>query len=562
MRKDEAGTLARLKGLIRDVIEPIVGDYDGRIFKTTGDGLLIEFTSAIDAVQAAIDVQQGTVRQSEQQDEEARIKLRIGINLGDVIVDGEDLYGDGVNVATRLEGLAEPGGICVASMVHDGVQHQLDLQFIDLGEQSLKNIPQPIRTYKITVDHAGRGGATTTTDPLFRRPAVAVLPFANLSGDPDQEYLADGLTEDIITALSLWKSFPVIARNSAFAYKGQSPDIRKVGEELGARYVIEGSIRKGGNRVRVTAQLINAETGHHVWAERYDRDLEDIFALQDELTERIAATVAPEIERAVRSGSASGQRAGLDAWDLYQRGMAYQNEFTKGSNERARDMFARAIEVEPTFAKAHAALGFSYLNDNLLGFSKSVDEYKRLGRQCAQRAIELDNSDPTAHFVLSIACAQAAEFSGARRAMQISLDLNPLNSRAICSMGHLLTLSGEPEKALPLLEKGLRLSPLDPSNHMYFSFMARALFSLRRYDEAIDWARRSIQLRSEAQEPYHVLAASLGHLGRSEEGKNALESYMANWPDQSRRSSYFIKYGNSDDQEHLLSGLRKAGWED
>ena len=276
MGADEAGTLARLNALRSELLNPKVDEYGGRIVKTTGDGTLIEFPSAVDAVQYAVDVQQALDRRSSDLPEKERIEMRMGVNLGDIIVQDEDIFGDGVNVAARLEALADPGGICISDMVRVGVGNRLALEFIDLGEQSLKNIAEPVRVFRVEL--GGSGEAETEAsgpDAIFRRPAVAVLPFENMSGDPEQEYFADGLTEDIITTLALWRSFPVIARNSTFAYKGKKPDIREVGRELGARYVIEGSVRKSANRVRVTAQLINAETGHHVWAERYDRGVSE-----------------------------------------------------------------------------------------------------------------------------------------------------------------------------------------------------------------------------------------------------------------------------------------------
>ena len=320
MGADEAGTLARLKALRRELLNPKVSEYGGRIVKTTGDGTLIEFPSAVDAVNHAIDVQRSMGRRNTDEDHDSRMDLRIGINVGDVIVEGEDIFGDGVNVAPRLEALAEPGGICISGTVYDQVRGKLDVPFQDLGEQSLKNIVEPVRVIAVTLEAETAGsGAASRADAIFRRPAVAVLPFENLSGDSDQDYFADGLTEDIITALSLWRSFPVIARNSTFAYKGTSPDIRRVGEELGARYVIEGSVRKAGNRIRVTFQLINAATGHHVWAEKLDRDLVDVFALQDEISERIAGTIAPEVDRAEQTRSRIANPANLDAWEFYQR---------------------------------------------------------------------------------------------------------------------------------------------------------------------------------------------------------------------------------------------------
>ena len=401
MGADETGTLTRLTALRNELLHPKVSEYGGRIVKTTGDGTLIEFPSAVDAVNHAVDVQRSMARRVADEGHESPMEFRMGINVGDVIIDGDDIFGDGVNVAARIEAVADAGGICISGTVYDQVRGKLDLPFRDLGEQSLKNIAEPIRVIAITVssenialDGAAAAGA------IFARPAVAVLPFENMSDDPGQEYFSDGLTEDIITALSLWRSFPVIARNSTFAYKGQSPDIRKVGKDLGARYVIEGSVRKAGERIRVTAQLINAETGHHVWAERYDRDLSDIFDLQDEITARVAATVVPELERAELKSSAAKQPQNLDAWDCVQRGLAHLMEFTKESNSKAREMFQRAIRIDPEYSQAHGGIAYAYVRDLVFGFEiSSGTEIRAKCLEYGRRAVALDDHDAMAQAV-------------------------------------------------------------------------------------------------------------------------------------------------------------------
>ncbi len=326
MGEDETGTRARFNDQLASVVQPAIDEHRGRLVKTMGDGILVEFGSVVDGVQCAVNIQNGVALQQNSEPDERKMLFRIGVHLGDVIIEDDDIHGDGVNIAARLEGLAETGGICISASVYEQVRHKLTLSFEDIGDQSLKNIADPVHVYQLVLEREPTASdATTRGEAMFRRPAVAVLPFDNLGGDPDQEYFADGLTEDIITALSLWRSFPVIARNSSFAYKGTSPDIRKVGEELGARYIVEGSVRKSGNRIRVTAQLINSETGHHVWAERYDRDLEDFFDLQDEITEKIASVVAPELEKAEAQRAVTKRPENMDAWDYCQRGMALHN---------------------------------------------------------------------------------------------------------------------------------------------------------------------------------------------------------------------------------------------
>ncbi len=313
MGADEAGTRDRFNEQLDGIIRPAIDEHRGRLVKTMGDGFLLEFGSVVDAVQCATDIQNGVAARQASEPNAKKMLFRIGIHLGDVIVEGDDIHGDGVNIGSRIEGLAEAGGICVSAMVYEGVRGKLEVVFSDLGDHSLKNIAVPVHVYQLEqAETDGTDDATISSDALFRRPAVAVMPFENMSGDPDQEFFADGLTEDLITALSQWRSFPVIARNSTFAYKGQSPDIRKVGEELGARYVLEGSVRKSGSRLRVTVQLINTDTGHHVWAERYDRDIEDFFDLQDEITQQISAVIAPELDRAEQLRSVVTRPENLD----------------------------------------------------------------------------------------------------------------------------------------------------------------------------------------------------------------------------------------------------------
>jgi adenylate cyclase len=561
MREDEAGTLAKLKSLTSEVVGPTIEGYEGRIFKTTGDGLLAEFSSAIDAVQAAIDIQHATEHWNRDLDENSRLQLRIGINLGDVIVEGPDLFGDGVNVATRLEGLADTGGITVAAMVHEGVRHQLDIEFNDLGEQSLKNIPQPVRAFKIAMAQAAGSEGVSTEEALFRRPAVAVLPFENLSGDPDHDYFADGLTEDVITALSLWRTFPVIARNSTFAYKGSSPDIRTVGEDLGAYYVIEGSVRRSGNRVRVTAQLINAETGHHVWAERYDRDLEDIFELQDELTGQIVATVAPELERSEHRRAVEGRPQDLNAWDQYQRGMAHLYEFSREGNELARDAFKKAIAIEPNYSGAYTGLAWSYTRDMLLGFAESLSETTPKAVAASRKAVELDRTDSSAHLIFGVAVIWESQFEQSVKEFERAIELNPNHANAHGSLGNALAMAGKPEEGIFHLERALQLNPKDPLNHIFYSFMARAHLTAHRYEEATNWAQKAMHLRDDNPEQRLVLASALGHMGHLEEAGVHIGACERLRPGFTTNPAGWHQYKIRSDTEHFLDGLRKAGWD-
>ena len=397
MDLDEAGTLARLQALRRDVFDPQTKAYGGRIFKNTGDGALAEFPSATDAVQCALDIQRELAAQNGGLPEAQRIVLRVGVSLGDVIVDGDDLYGNGVNVAARMEALAQPGDICVSANVHEHVAGAVNADFEDLGEQTVKNLPRPVRCYRLATAASAAEPTLPESQPLALpdKPSIAVLPFQNMSGDPEQEFFADGMTEDIITALSRYRSLFVIARNSTFAYKGQSPDLRQVSTELGVRYVLEGSIRKAGQRIRVTAQLIEGTSGAHIWAERYDRQLDDIFELQDEITETISAAIEPELGNFERSRLLRKAPESLDAWESHQRGMWHLWRATSDDLDRAIAFFEQALELHPDYAPALA--GIAYARYLLIGLGivhgASREATIAAGEDIGRRAIAADDRD-------------------------------------------------------------------------------------------------------------------------------------------------------------------------
>ncbi len=399
MREDEAGTLAQLKVLRKEVFDPRTAEHSGRIVKTTGDGVLVEFASAVDATECAVKIQRVLARRNEDVPEGHRFELRIGINLGDVIVDGDDIYGDGVNVASRIEGLAEPGSVCISGSVHEQVKGKLDMSFDDLGPQQVKNIADPVRVYRAaTTVAAADGDDRNSVIPVFNLPSIAVLPFDNLSGDPEQEYFSDGITEDLITALSHVRRFRVVARNSTFSYKGTSPDVRRVAEDLEARYVIEGSVRKAGSRIRVTAQLIEGDSGKHIWAERYDRDLEDIFAVQDELTMTLVGAITPGVGKAEQQRARQKPHGNLDAWDLYQRGMWHFRRRDRGDIDEAQALFERALLIDPEFAPAYTGCARAFYYRALYGFE---EDDKQRALTAAAKAVELEGSDAEAHVALS-----------------------------------------------------------------------------------------------------------------------------------------------------------------
>src|SRR6266851_5409432 len=359
MGADEEGTLAHLKLLRRELIDPKNKQHRGRIVKTTGDGMLIEFLSVVDAVRCAIEVQQGMVERNADVPQQKRIEFRVGVNLGDVMIEGRDLYGDGVNIAARLEALAEPGGICISQTVLNHARDKVSFDVEDAGEQTLKNITRPVHVYRIIIDPGRRSATPKPEAPALAlpdKPSVAVLPLTNMSGDPEQEFVSDGIAEDVITALSRYPSLFVIARNSSFTYKGRTVDVRQVGRELGVRYVLEGSLRKAGNRIRVTAQLVEASSGNHVWAERYDRDLADIFAMQDEITAAVTIAIAPAIAQAEQQRAIRKPPGSLDAWAAYQRGLWYLGRLTKDDNLMAEKFFQQSVELDPTFSGGHRGL--------------------------------------------------------------------------------------------------------------------------------------------------------------------------------------------------------------
>jgi adenylate cyclase len=562
MRADEAGTLAALTLLRRELLHPKVEEYGGRIVKTTGDGVLVEFGSAVDAVQHAVDVQQAIAHRNRSVPADRRLELRIGINIGDVIVEGDDLYGDGVNVAARLESLAEPGGICVSDIVHASVRHKLKLAFADLGEQSVKNIADPLRVYAIRPDAMDGDFPPAPSDALFRRPAVAVLPFDNLSGDPDQEHFADGLTEDIITALSLWRSFPVIARNSTFVQKGARRDIRKIGADLGARYVVEGSVRRAGDRLRVTAQLINAETGHHVWADRYDRDLKDLFAVQDEIATQVAATVAPELDKAEQVRLRSRNPSSLDAWEFYQRGISLFNQATKEANAAAHAMFMKAIELDPSYARAWAYLATVHHLDLFMEFAQDRDYTLARQIEAASKALALDGADSVAHVVSGLAALWTRNHDLAISRMCDAVRLNPSGTSENISSGAALDFAGRPQEGIAFFERALRLSPRanNMPNELFLTMLARTQLTAGRFDDALQSVSKALQARSDLFEARLIQASAPAHLGRQSEASAAFLEAKALRPHGLTLPASWARYKDAVANRNIMDGLRKAGW--
>jgi adenylate cyclase len=560
MGVDEEGTLRQLKAHRKELVDPKITEHRGRIVKTTGDGMLVEFVSVVDAVRCAVDIQRGMRERNSDIPAEKRIQFRIGINVGDIIIDGDDIYGDGVNVAARLEALADPGGITVSRVVHDQVQDKLGFEFDDMGEQSVKNIARPVGVHRVHLtEQLPRSNAPVgkTDRAASERPSLAVLPFVNMSGDPEQEYFADGISEDIITGLSKLRWFFVIARNSSFAYKGKAVDVKRTARELGVRYVLEGSVRKGGNRVRITTQLIDATTGNHIWADRYDGDLTDVFALQDEITKKVVAAIEPRLLEAEGLRSQSRSPDDLDAWDMVMRANSLFWRLTKTEGEAAIAMLKKAIELYPDYAPAQSMLAFAMLVSRLFGWTlvAPVKEAAVL----AKRAAELDDSDPWAHFALGYVAYMSRRTDEAKQEYQRATDLNPNFAAAYGYLGWAFASAGRTDEAIALSEQAIRMSPHDPQNVIFNNVLSVAHYLAGRYTEAISFARKAVQQRDGMTSGHRILIASLAMANQLEEARTALQRLKELQPSVSIAwCEEHIPY-TPDQMPKFLEGLRKAG---
>jgi adenylate cyclase len=560
---DEGGTLQALKAIRAELIDPKVAAHNGRLVKTTGDGLLVEFGSVVDALRCASEVQARMAERNATVPTDKRIDFRIGINVGDIVVEDGDIFGDRVNVAARLEGLAEPGGICVSARVQEDAAGKLDLGFEDMGEQALKNIARPLRVYRVRADRAGEAMVPAQLSlALPDKPSIAVLPFANMSADPEQEFLADGIAEDIITSLSRYPSLFVIARNSCFTYKGRAVDVKQVGRELGVRYVLEGSLRKSANRIRVTAQLVEAETGKHLWAERYDRDLGDIFAVQDEITEAVTIAVTPAIRNAELQRAVRKPTGNLDAWAAYQRGLWHCFKLTPEDNILAQGFFQQAIDVDPTFAGGYRGLAMAYVQAVADFRARTPIEAYSSAESLARRAIEFDPADAEAHSTLAgVKLYSRGDYESALAETQLALALSPNLASAHGTLAQTLIFSGQPEEGLVALERSIRLDPYNRMPQVRLNLLTLGLYFSRKYEASAEVAKRAVRLNPEYPSPYRWLAAALGQLGRTAEAREALERAIEIAPasfDQYVRQR--MRWHRPEDYAHMLEGLRKAGW--
>jgi adenylate cyclase len=560
MGNDEEGTLGALKACRRELIDPKIAEHRGRIVKTTGDGALVEFASAVDAIRCAVEIQRTMAERNTAIPENRRIEFRIGINVGDIIIDEGDIYGDGVNIAARVQALASPGSICLSENAYKQVKGKLALDVNDMGEQQLKNIAQPVRVYGTRFDDAPARPALALPD----KPSVAVLPFQNMSGDPEQEYFADGIVEEIITALSRMRWLFVIARNSSFTFKGRAVDVKQVSRDLGVRYVLEGSVRKAANRIRITAQLIDATSGVHLWAERFDGGLEDIFDLQDQITARVVGEIAPKLEQAEIERAKRKPTESLDAYDYFLRGMANVHQWTRAANDEALRLFYKAIELDPGFASAYGMAAWCYIWRKLNGWVIDRAQETSEGARLARRAVELGKDDAVALSRGGHALAWfIRDLDNGAACIDRALVLNPNLAAAWNLSGWVRAYRGELDLAIEHHARAMRLSPLDPILYNMHVGTAFAHFLAGRYDEAIRWANRALSEQPNYPAANRILAASnalAGHMSEAHEAMAHLRELDPSLRVSNLKEVFPLR--RPEDLAKFAEGLREAGLPD
>jgi TolB-like protein/Tfp pilus assembly protein PilF len=554
MEQDEAGTLAALKTRRKEVLEPLVAKHQGRIFKVTGDGVLVEFASAVNAVQCAVDLQHGMAAADGGLPEDRRVVLRIGVNLGDIMVEGSDLYGDGVNIAARLEGIAEPGGILVSGTAYDYVKNKVNAGFDELGAQTLKNIAEPVRSYRVAGTPAiVLSAPKVTTD----KPSIAVLPFDNMSGDPGQEYFSDGITEDIITELSRFQQLFVIARHSSFQYRDMAADVKRIGRELTVQYVVEGGIRRSEDRVRITAQLIDTATGSHLWAERYDRGLTDLFSLQEEVAKIIASALAVRLEDEDLANAKRKPPDSMRAYDYWLRGKKCLDRWTPEANVEARRLFEKALEVDPDYARAFAGLGFTY---EWGAFYSAWDANAELSHerayQYAQRAVALDDTDHLPHVTLGWVHHGRGELEQSRQHFERAIAISPNDADTLMNAAVARAWAGEPGVALDMADSAMRLNPRPPD--WYRCYLGGCYFAAQRYAEAVTQMERVPDALPELRA---FLAIAYVRLGRLNDAKRHMDVFIRQYPLHwaGRPSARSLAAVFTSMREEDIDALRKAG---
>lgn len=552
MGEDESGTLQALRQFRAQQFEPLVAEHRGKVIKRMGDGWLVEFASIVDALTCATEVQQGLAGHD-------LIKLRIGIHVGDIVHEDEDIYGDGVNIAARLQEIAPVPGIAISEMAWKSLDGKHAGIFTEAGEREFKNIAEPVKVFLKRYPDGGtvEGAKPATT----KKPTIAVLPLDNMSGEDAQEYFSDGVTEDIITALGKYRWFDVTARNTTFGYKGKSPDIRTLGRDLGVDYVVEGSVRKAGNRLRINIQLIDAKTGNHIWAERYDRDLDDIFAVQDEITETVVARIEPELGAVERQRVARKPRQNLQAWDCYHLGVAHFYKFTSDDNNKAQQLLKRSFELDPGFGDPYAwwayavILGMVYFDDD-----PGQESFDR-ALEAARKAVEIDDQSAVFHMLLGRVYLARCEYETALAELEIAIKLNPTYAAAYCGLGDSLAYEGKLDESIALFEKAIHLSPQDPQRWAFYSYGALAHIFNSDFERAVEWTRQAQLVPNCQYWAVAHMASALGHMGRIDEAREAAIQLRRRKPDFTcafaRRKMFYVK--KPEQMALYLDGLRQAG---
>jgi adenylate cyclase len=560
MERDETATHTALTARWKEILDPLVEQHQGRVFKRTGDGVFVEFSSAVNAVECAAALQGAMNAANEDMPEDRAIVLRVGVNLGDIMVDDSDLFGDGVNIAARLETLADPGGVAISDGVYQHVHGRVGIDFVDSGLHEVKNIERPVHIW--TWSPNGRTEATArivveAPPPLPAKPSIAVLPFDNMSGDPEQGYFADGITEDIITDLSKVSGLFVIARNSSFAYKGQAPDIRKVSRELGVRYILEGSVRRAANRIRINAQMIDGTTGGHLWAERYDRGIEDIFAVQDEVTRTIVSALKVKLTPSEETRRESRGKVDPEAYDLLVRSRETMLQLSAQASREARGMLERVIAIDPNLAAAYARLSIITFAEYVNQWNEATRENLTQAMELAHKAIELDDTEPQAHISLAIALTWMRRLEEAERSAERAVALDPNSGDAYTSLGNIRDFQGRHEDAVALYTRAHRL---DPQFDMSLHFLGRALLTLGRFDEAEIAFKRRLTLAPRSDMTRFYLACLYGRTGRHEEARRYWQETLEVNPNFSvGHLKQILPYRDPDTLDRLVEGLRQAG---
>jgi adenylate cyclase len=562
---DEEGTHVRLRERLRGLADPKISEYRGKVVKHTGDGVLAEFGSVVDAVRCAIEVQRGMAEQNAAMPQVKRIEFRIGIHVGDIIVDDNDIFGDGVNIAARLEGIAEPGSICISDDAQRQVRGKVDFAFEDMGPQNLKNIVEPMRAWRLRMNASGSAAApieppveSTQALALPDKPSIAVLPFENMSGDPEQEYFADGMVEEIITALSRFKWLFVIARNSSFTFKGKAVDIKEVGRRLGVRYVLEGSVRKASEKVRISGQLIDALTGTHIWADRFERDLTDIFALQDEITVAVVSAIQPKLLQTEIAMATRRRPENLTAYDCYLRARQQFYSSTREAVAETIRLADRALELDPRFGLVAALAGASHMQNVLWGYAADPQFDRKEAVRLCRLALSLDDSDADIlAWAAVISAFMVGDHESAIELADRAVALNPNSYQAWGCRGHVYRVAGLPEEAVRSFERAIRMSPVDPLLHVAFAGMGLAFIELGRFDEAIVAGKKALRQNPSFSAAYRCLASAFAHLGRAAEAREAAARVLE--VDPGFTISAWIARGGQSNAKLLMEGLRKAG---